>query len=312
MKHRLALTLSVLLAAGCASKVPAPVVERGTSAVPPAATAAARDLYTVKAGDTLHGIAREHGIDHRDLIAWNRIENPNHIRVGMQLRVRPPAAAAGTAVAQPIGGAGAAVEQRVLDGATPAAAAAPSLLKTEPKAGKLPYSEETLAQARQSTEAPSPAAAPAVPPTASAAPAAAEPRPESAPSAAAAATGPDGVPWIWPAAGNLISRFSDSGSKGIGIGGHAGDPVLAAGEGRVVYSGTGLRGYGKLVIVKHNDTYLSAYAHNRNLLVKEGQAVSRGQKIAEMGDTDAEQVKLHFEIRRQGKPVDPLRYLPPR
>ena len=109
-----------------------------------------------------------------------------------------------------------------------------------------------------------------------------------------------------------MTSFSEATSlKGIDIAGAAGQPVTAGAAGKVVYAGTGLRGYGKLIIVKHNDTYLSAYAHNREILVKEGQQVAKGQKIAEMGNTDADQVKLHFEIRRQGKPVDPLRYLPP-
>lgn len=120
------------------------------------------------------------------------------------------------------------------------------------------------------------------------------------------------MPWIWPANGKVLGQFSESGSKGIDIGGKAGDPVIAAGDGKVVYSGTGLRGYGMLIIVKHNATFLSAYAHNQKLLVKEGQTVSKGQKIAEMGNSDADQVKLHFEVRRQGKPVDPLKYLPQR
>ena len=118
--------------------------------------------------------------------------------------------------------------------------------------------------------------------------------------------------WIWPANGTVISQFSESGAKGIAIGGKAGDAVVAAGDGKVVYAGTGLRGYGQLIIVKHNATFLSAYAHNQKFLVKEGQTVSKGQKIAEMGNTDADQVKLHFEIRRQGKPVDPMKYLPQR
>lgn len=122
----------------------------------------------------------------------------------------------------------------------------------------------------------------------------------------------DELAWIWPANGKMIGTFSEAGSKGVDIAGKAGDPVIASSDGKVVYSGTGLRGYGKLVIIKHNNTYLSAYAHNQNILVKEGQSVSKGQKIAEMGNTDADQVKLHFEVRRQGKPVDPLKYLPPR
>ena len=110
----------------------------------------------------------------------------------------------------------------------------------------------------------------------------------------------------------VMAPYSDSGNKGLDFGGKAGDSVLAAGDGKVVYAGSGLRGYGELVIIKHNGTFLSAYAHNRKILVKEGQAVSRGQKVAEMGSTDTDTVKLHFEIRKQGKPVDPAQYLPKR
>lgn len=122
----------------------------------------------------------------------------------------------------------------------------------------------------------------------------------------------DDVSWMWPATGPVIAPFDEGKSKGLGIAGKLGDAVLAAADGRVVYAGSGLRGYGNLVILKHNNTYLTAYAHNQTLLVKEDQAVRRGQKIAEMGSTDAERVQLHFEIRRQGKPVDPARLLPPR
>ena len=118
--------------------------------------------------------------------------------------------------------------------------------------------------------------------------------------------------WAWPAAGPVATPFDDNKSKGLAITGKPGDPVLAAADGRVVYAGSGLRGYGNLVIVKHNATYLTAYAHNQALLVKEDQVVRRGQKIAEMGSSDADQVQLHFEIRRQGKPIDPAKLLPPR
>ena len=110
----------------------------------------------------------------------------------------------------------------------------------------------------------------------------------------------------------MIAGFNESTNKGVGIAGKAGDPVVAAADGKVVYAGAGLRGYGHLIILKHNNTYLTAYAHNQKLLVKEDQNVKKGQKIAEMGDTDADRVKLHFEVRRQGKPVDPIRYLPQR
>ena len=130
--------------------------------------------------------------------------------------------------------------------------------------------------------------------------------------AAPAAAAEDDMAFIWPAPGSLIAGFDEARNKGYDIAGKAGDPVLAAADGRVVYAGAGLRGYGNLVILKHNNTFLTAYAHNQTLLVKEDQAVRKGQKIAEMGSTDADRVKLHFEIRRQGKPVDPSRYLPPR
>ena len=148
-------------------------------------------------------------------------------------------------------------------------------------------------------------------PAASAAVAVPAPIPAPTP-AAAAASSEDDVPFIWPASGTLLAGFDEARNKGYDISGKAGDPVLAAADGRVVYAGAGLRGYGNLVILKHNNTFLTAYAHNQALLVKEDQTVRRGQKIAEMGSTDADRVKLHFEIRRQGKPVDPVRYLPAR
>ncbi len=141
-------------------------------------------------------------------------------------------------------------------------------------------------------------------------PAAPASAPTSAP--ASAASGEDDIGWIWPAQGAPLAGFDELKNKGIDIGGRPGDPVLAAADGRVVYSGSGLRGYGNLSILKHNNTFLTAYAHNQSLLVKEDQAVKQGQKIAEMGSSDADRVKLHFEIRRQGKPVDPAKYLPAR
>ena len=126
--------------------------------------------------------------------------------------------------------------------------------------------------------------------------------------------GPAPKGWGWPSNGILIGKFSSNGSlnKGIDIAGDLGQPVLAASDGSVVYAGSGLRGYGELVIIKHSDTYVSAYGHNRRLLVREGQQVKVGQTIAEMGSTGTDRVKLHFEIRRQGKPVDPLQFLPRR
>jgi lipoprotein NlpD len=144
---------------------------------------------------------------------------------------------------------------------------------------------------------------------------AAAPRGEAKAEPARSATEPsndDRLDWAWPAKGKLVGTYSETANlKGIDIAGKAGEPVLASATGKVVYAGTGLRGYGKLIIIKHNNTFLSAYAHNREILVKEGQQVTKGQKIAEMGNSDADQVKLHFEIRRLGKPMDPARYLPP-
>lgn len=152
----------------------------------------------------------------------------------------------------------------------------------------------------------------AVVPTAPASAAAGKPPVTASPSAPAANSADEDLGWIWPAHGTLIAGFDDAKNKGFDIGGKAGDAVLAAADGRVVYAGAGLRGYGNLIILKHNNTYLTAYAHNQTLLVKEDQSVRKGQKIAEMGNSDADRVKLHFEIRRQGKPVDPARYLPSR
>jgi len=142
------------------------------------------------------------------------------------------------------------------------------------------------------------------------------PQSAASPSTSAAAdttSADDAVSWAWPVQqGAVLSGFDEVKNKGVDLAGNLGDPVLAAADGRVVYSGAGLRGYGNLIILKHNNTYLTAYAHNQTLLVKEDQTVRKGQKIAEMGNSDADRIKLHFELRRQGKPVDPLKFLPAR
>jgi len=154
------------------------------------------------------------------------------------------------------------------------------------------------------------ATASSVPPPGQAASAA---KPEAAAQPEVAANGEDQVAWNWPVnGGSVLAGFDEVKNKGLDLSGAAGDPVFAAADGRVVYAGAGLRGYGNLIILKHNNTYLTAYAHNQALLVKEDQSVRKGQKIAEMGNSDADRVKLHFEVRRQGKPVDPAKYLPAR
>jgi len=159
---------------------------------------------------------------------------------------------------------------------------------------KLPYSEENLAMLQRQ--------APLKP----------DLKFEPTPAPPGSGDDPDRVDWIWPASGRILAGFSEATNKGVDILGKIGDPVYASAAGRVVYSGTGLRGFGRLVIIKHNQTYLSAYAHNSNIFVKEGQNVGKGQKIAEIGNTDSPQAKLHFENRRLGKPVDPLKFLPER
>jgi lipoprotein NlpD len=308
--------LAAAALAGCAGPYQAPVTERAVTR-PGAATSSpsAPPTYTVKRGDTLYSIALDHGLDYQELAAWNQIGDPAAIKPGAVLRMRPPAAAVASpspspalpreqaaapaegVQVQPVVVPGA-VEARALGAETRAGAQPPrpagETLKIEPQANKPPSSDKNLAMLSR-------------PPTS------AQPQPGLQPSPpASSADGPDSVAWMWPATGRVLAGFSEATNKGLDIVGKIGDPVLASASGRVVYSGTGLRGYGKLVIIKHNSTYLSAYAHNSNLLVKEGQNVVRGQKIAEMGDTDSSQAKLHFEIRRLGKPVDPLKFLPDR
>lgn len=293
------------LLAGCFSQPPVPAVDRSSTAQSrPAVQPSGPGYYTVKRGDTLFRIAMENGQDYRDIAAWNNIVNPGAIKEGQILRVMPPAAvessAGGAVVATPIV-VGGGVEARSLDAPAVPAPVADNGLKREPRVGKEPYSDEAYARLSRAADAPARPSEPRV-----------EAKPEPAPVAAAPVAGPDDVPWIWPSAGKVVAPFSESGNKGLDLSGKAGDPVIAAGDGKVVYAGAGLRGYGELVIIKHNAAFLSAYAHNRKILVKEGQQVSRGQKIAEMGNTDADSVKLHFEIRKQGKPVDPAQYLPKR
>ena len=151
----------------------------------------------------------------------------------------------------------------------------------------------------------------AKPPAASAS-AASQPASPAAPAAKEATTDDDNLAWGWPVAHPVTAGFDEQRNKGLDFAGKPGDPVLAVADGRVVYAGSGLRGYGNLVIIKHNNTYLTAYAHNRAMLVEQDQVVRKGQRIAEMGSTESDTVKLHFEVRKLGKPVDPAKLLPPR
>lgn len=269
------------------------------------------DTYVVQRGDTLYAIALDFGFDYRELAAWNDLPDPSRILVGQTLRFTPPQRdaapevkslpAAGVVSAEPLAQAAGA-------SAPTEGAASPKVPRlSEPRATTVPFSDQALAKAAPAVATPVTKAVPAVTPT---------PAPAVSPPAAAA---PDkqtpeddeAMEWAWPVRGDILYRFGDSGRlKGVGIAGRMGQPVAAAAAGKVVYSGTGLRGYGRLVIVKHNETYLSVYAHNSVLAVKEGDAVKRGQRIADMGDTDASRVSLHFEVRRFGRPIDPLGRLP--
>jgi lipoprotein NlpD len=272
----------------------------------------------------LYSIALDHGLAYRDLAAWNELSDANALRVGQQLTLKPPPGWVERADAEP-----AQVIARALPSAPamevqPLEPPAPVPVKSAPKAVKLAYSEQALAKLRVEppratptgpSAAPPPLASPEAkpPPAVSAAKPAAEvgAAVPAAKTKVAAASNPQDNAWVWPARGALLHGFNEGPNpKGVAIGGELGQAIVASADGKVVYSGSGLRGYGKLVIIKHDSTYLSVYAHNRTLLVKEGERVTKGQKIAEMGNTDAGRVALHFEIRRLGKPVDPLQYLP--
>jgi lipoprotein NlpD len=230
-------------------------------------------FYTVKPGDTLTRIALDTGQSPQDVVRWNHIENPNRIEVGQVLRVMSPSD--GEVVVKPV------TKPSVTTTTTAPVA-------SSPVATPAPAESATSAAARSQAA-------------------------EVAASAAARAQAAEGnISWLWPATGAVLTSFDEVKNKGVDIGGAAGDPVLAAADGRVVYVGAGLRGYGNLIILKHDNVFLTAYAHNRSLLVKEDQSVLKGQKIAEMGSSDTDRVKLHFEVRRQGKPVDPVKYLPAR
>ena len=294
--------LAALVAVGCSTRRPAPVSDRTvtprSTAAPkapvatPPAPAATPGYYTVRPGDTLYSIALDHGLDYRELAAWNGITQPGAIRAGQQLRMTAPQPAVTTTapLRSPPG-----VEGRpIAPGAVPGTVQGSSgAVKSQPQAVRVPYSDEAYAQ------------------LASVRPPAVTPAKPEAPSTAAPA-GDDGIQFTWPASGRIVNSFSDAANlKGIGIAGKAGQPVYASAPGRVIFSGTGIRGFGKLIVIKHNNTFLSVYGHNHELLVKEGQNVAKGQKIAEMGSTDTDRVKLHFEIRRFGKPVDPVKLLPP-
>ena len=297
-KRLITLLLMVAFLAGCASRGHhAPVFERAEAEKRSAANGMNSQhkkdwrpkVYVVQKGDTLYSIAFNYGFDYHELAELNRIDDPSLISIGQEIRLFPGRAASASTSA--------AVETKPVE----------TLLKEQPKVVKFAYSEAAMAQIEKVQEQkPHPVMV-------SKADSVAVPKPEAEPAADDDTEEPEepALEWSMPAQGKLTGEFSESANrKGIDIAGKLGQPVFASAAGKVVYSGNGLRGYGKLIIIKHNKTYLSAYAHNDKLLVKEGQNVTRGQKIAAMGNTDTDKVMLHFEVRRFGKPVDPAKYLP--
>jgi lipoprotein NlpD len=277
-----ALALIALLAA-CAPWAPAPVENRSERA--PSSRAITRPqtppaIYEVQRGDTLYSIAFRYGLDWRALAAWNRLDEPFLIRPGQELRTseppRPPPRPASRPTRDP----------------------APTVAASSPTTGSRPPDRDPAARERER------------PATASQERARA-PTPAASPVAGSRSVA--GVAWRWPTAGAIARPFDPSAARrGLGIRGQAGQPVLAAAAGEVVYSGTALIGYGELIIIKHSGTMLSAYGHNRRRLVSEGVRVEAGQQIAEMGLDETDEAILHFEIRRNGDPENPLDFLPPR
>ena len=227
--------------------------------------------YTVKSGDTLSQISRRSGHSVAELASWNHLEDLNDLKVGQVLRVKPSDDGPSSAVQTASVGTASHVEVRSIDTARKETQAASATPKSTRKT-------ETVSSS-------------------------------AVPASASDIKEVDGIGWSWPAQGKVIAAFAAGKNRGIDIAGTRGQKVLSAADGTVLHKGS-MNGYGNLVIIKHSDNVLSAYAHNDKILVKEKQQIRRGQQIAEMGSTDSDRVKLHFEIRYQGKPVDPVKYLP--
>lgn len=345
----LAPALLALAMAACAplDERPAPVDERSVGrASGPASGAAAAPVpeYEVRRGDTLYAIAFRNGLDFRDIARWNGIADPYVIHPGQRLKLGPPGAVATAATARPAAPAPMAAETGRIQ---PISEPAPARMEPLPDR-PIPAENREAVNPVVAGRAGPPAAQAGAAGTASAASAAAAgpvsqaitPAPGSAPTVTAAGSPPtpapaaapgaapatpafvsggaermvEGVRWRWPAEGRLINTFvaDDPTRQGVDIMGTEGQPVIAAADGEVVYSGSGLIGYGELVIIKHTDNLLSAYGHNRRRLVEEGTRVRAGQVIAEMGRSGGSVPMVHFEIRRNGRPVDPRGFLPPR
>ena len=317
------------LLAACASNPPAPVIDRmpESKPKPPITKPASKhsdagkdwrpDSHIVKKGDTLFGIGLEYGLDYKEIATANNIAPPYPINIGQKLdltsfktKTLPTAEASKTegaknedgVVITPMKTEPVVVGDKTVVGNTTinekSIVSAVTPILNEPKAIREPYS---LAAMNRAPNQPTTTSTVAGKPT--------ESKPIETKPGDATVTGDESITWAWPTQGKISADFNEATNKGIDIAGETGQAIKAASAGKVIYSGSDLRGYGKLVIVKHNKTYLSVYAHNSKIVVKEGQNVVAGQKIAEMGNTDSNTTKLHFEIRRLGKSVDPAKYL---
>lgn len=309
------MSVGTLILSGCAStrgdySVPVvdatPTSSGATASVRrPVATAEIPEagMHIVRKGDTIRNVSARYGLTWQELAAMNNLADPNHIAIGQSLRVNASAR-------MPASGsvADSAVEVRPLSSES-----GDESVAVKPRSQKIPYSDETWNAAQREKEGRDGVAKVQVPAEAvSKQPYSDDAWKKNKDSATdVAGEAEEDIHFLWPTAGRVLRGFSGT-NKGLDIAGKAGQPILASEAGKVVYVGSALRGYGKLVILKHSKQFLTAYAHNREIFVKDGQEVNRGQKIAEMGSTDSEQVKLHFEVRRLGKPVDPIKYLPER
>lgn len=311
----------VALLAGCGAVPPlhrSVVVETNGSGMPVHASGEVADhRYTVMRGDTLYSIAFRANVDYHQLARWNGISEPYIIHPGQVLRLTRPSSMPAEPTQAPV--------FRTVSSADKSSSEPAPVFKTVPsKTASTVTSAASAAGkavvASAPAQTPVPTSTPAVPTSTVVAVAGKQPVAvpeasdnESQPIAPGATRSVGGVQWRWPADGKLLGRFNAGDAiPGINIGGQVGDPVRAAADGVVVYSGNGLVGYGELVIIKHNDDYLSAYGHNSKRLVKEGEHVKAGQVIAKMGSTGAPRNELEFQVRYKGKPVDPLSYLPSR
>ena len=303
--------LLLSLIQGCGTGF-APVTDRSMGARPVATSESSQGssrpaplpnpgTYMVNRGDTLYSISWRYGLDYREVAKWNNVNERFQIFPGQVLQLTSPSSATGTRVASATISPVSSPSSQSQSSSQPDRSTTQQ--QTQTSSNQQPVSQQPSSQ-RPVSQQPTPQQQSRQQTS---------PQPAASPPQQPVVTSGQPV-WRWPANGQIIRRFSaaEGGNKGIDIAGQLGDPVVAAADGRVVYAGSGLLGYGNLVIINHNREFLSAYAHNSRILVSENDMVKAGDKIAEMGQSGTDRVQLHFEIRRNGRPVDPLVHLPRR